>query len=70
MVQGERLSLDQDDPKTVFIHISERRFHFQFLDERNAKMWVSALEWHVDRTPQMNPKVHVRNPIKIKQNDE
>ena len=31
VVQGEKLSLDQDDPKTaVFIHISQRRFHFQF----------------------------------------
>ena len=33
-------------------------------------MWVSALEWQVDRTPQMNPKVQVRSSVKLKQNDE
>ena len=61
MVRGERLSVDHDDPRVIFIHTSDRRFHFQFLDEENGKMWCTVLQWHIDRIPQKYTRVVVRN---------
>jgi len=70
MIRGQRLTLDQDDPRVVFIHIAERRYHFQFLDEENAKLWTTALQGQLNLTPQSHRKLKVRNPIKKKQNEE
>ena len=62
MIRGERLSLDQDDPKVIFIHTRERRFHFQFLTGDDAKMWLNSFEWYLELDPQAYTRVQVRNP--------
>ena len=61
-IRGETISMDSDDPNTVFVNTKHRRFHFQFSKEREAHMWKQVMEWHSQRSPSAYTSVPIRNP--------
>lgn len=64
-IRGESISSDSDDPNTVFVNTKNRRFHFQFISQTEAKKWSSVMEWHSQRSKPEHSTMVVRNWSKL-----
>ncbi|XP_076820844.1 uncharacterized protein LOC143466113 [Clavelina lepadiformis] len=63
-VRGERVSLDVNEIRTIYIETKERCYLFEFIDLYETNLWFAVLDWHSHRSPIKGPlaaSIRIRN---------
>lgn len=60
MVKGEEIKTCEIDFSLVFVCTENRDYEFKFVDAKEASLWIEALSWYSQMTPE-DTNIPIRN---------